>query len=766
MAEGTAATSSASASGFGAGSQELLAEVLALALVLRRRWRIIAVTTLVCMTFAILYLAQARRYYQASSRVLILQQGGRPLNVGGNDAVQLTGGTDDLLATHGVIVASPVVVGRAISSIGLENLPTLAGVKDPVKEAINLLKASRPDRMARILEISYMAFSREEATRMVEAVTASYQKFLEDTYQRSSSEIVSLISRARDDLSRELVELETEYMQVREKSQVPVMDRMGDSYLSRRLDQWDRAVTETSVKSILLKGQLDLGKKLAGGGTELWAIAHAISQLGGDASSLTATVSARSTYNGAADYVRQLEQEQQQLAERYGPHFSKVQELQGQITRIKDRTRTTRSRMEDSETQDLLGAIEQSLESVQQMRKALLAGFDHDRQEVKKIELDLLNEESLRDKVERHRALFNTVVDQLKQAQFISDFTSISSEIIEPANALAYAVRPRLTLTLALALLCSGFLGAGIAIVVDRLDQKIRTIEELRRIIELPVLGMIPRASATDIPADGEMGLVGWTMPHSAWAEAYRALRTNLEFLRRNRKIQVLLITSPHTRDGKSTTASNLAMSQALLGRRVLLVDGDLRKPSQHLIHGLPLGDGLSTVLQGILPVQQVVRRTAVENLDLMTTGPQVPNPAELLMSEGMKKFRDEVRRDYDLVVVDSSPILAVTDPAIIGASADAVLLVASISHLQHREAERTIELLRSMSTPILGVVINGINQDVEEYGYGYGRGYPYGASAGTAPVQNQPRSGSHDIVTTSNTASHENGHAGTKRLS
>ena len=389
------------------------------------------------------------------------------------------------------------------------------------------------------------------------------------------------------------------------------------------------------MKSILLEGQLTLGKKLAKGGTELWAIAHAISQLGGDASSLTATVSARTTYNGAADYVRQLEQEQQQLAEKYGPQFSKVQELQGQITRIKDRTRTARSRMEDSETHDLLGAIEQSLESVQQMRKALLAGFEHDRQEVKKLELDLLNEESLRDKVERHRALFNTVVDQLKQAQFISDFTSISSEIIEPANALAHAVRPRLSLTLALALLCSGFLGAGIAVVVDRLDQKIRTIDELRRIFDMPVLGMVPRALTGDIPADGNLGLIARTMPNSAWAEAYRALRTNLEFLRRNRPIQVLLITSPHTGDGKSTTASNLAISQALLGRKVLLVDGDLRKPSQHLTHGLTLGEGLTTVLQGFVSVPRAVQRTSVENLSLMTTGIRFLTPRSYSCQRG-----------------------------------------------------------------------------------------------------------------------------------
>ena len=135
-------------------------------------------------------------------------------------------------------------------------------------------------------------------------------------------------------------------------------------------------------------------------------------------------------------------------------------------------------------------------------------------------------------------------------------------------------------------------------------------------------------------------------------------------------------------------------------------------------------------------------------------------------MSEGMKRFRDEVRREYDLVIIDSSPILAVTDPSIIGASADAVLLVASISHLQHREAERTVELLQSMSTPVLGVVINGINQEVDEYGYGYGRGYPYGTHAESSPLQSQGSPVSPGAVTARKAASHDNGHAGTKKHS
>ena len=120
--------------------------------------------------------------------------------------------------------------------MGLESLPTLARVVDPIKEAIDLLKVSRPDRMARILQISFRAISREEAVRMVEAVTESYRKFLEDTYEKRGGEVVSLITRARDDLSKELSDLEQEYTKVRKNSSVPIMDKMGDSFLSRRLE--------------------------------------------------------------------------------------------------------------------------------------------------------------------------------------------------------------------------------------------------------------------------------------------------------------------------------------------------------------------------------------------------------------------------------------------------------------------------------------------------------------------------------------------------
>src|SRR5262249_40490754 len=155
---------------------EVLADLKELLLILRRGWRLIALGCLICLALAVIYPAGAKRVYRATARLLVLQQGGRPLNTANNDPSRLLEGHDDYIPTHALIISSPLVIMRAIDRVGLENLPTLLAVKetgkDPVKRAIDLLKVTRPDRSARVLKVDYEAGSRAEATRMLEAITA------------------------------------------------------------------------------------------------------------------------------------------------------------------------------------------------------------------------------------------------------------------------------------------------------------------------------------------------------------------------------------------------------------------------------------------------------------------------------------------------------------------------------------------------------------------------------------------------------------------
>ena len=702
-------------------TRDLVEEVRSLVGALVRGWRLIALAVVACLTVATLSLVATKRVYQARARLLVLQQGGRPLNVTNTDSGRSVEGPEDYIPTHAMIVRSPVVIGRALESIGFKGLPSLARAEDPTQEAIARLSVSRPDRTAKVIQIDYQAGSREEATRVVGAVAESYRTFLEASYQKNNGEVVTLITRAREGLRAELERMEVKYLEFRRDHPVMTADESGRSFVARRLEQWDRSANEAMVKAVQIQSQLELGRDLEARGTSLWAIACAMNQLGGVPADGQVSLGAAVPQS---DYLRQLAQEQQQLSERFGPQYSKVRDLQDQIDRVQDRARDAKGRLDRADARDLLGAIERSLKGIETMRAGYVAKFDEDLSRAKAIEIDRLTEANLKGALERHRALFNTVVDQLKQAQLAGDYGSISAQTIEPPNALRNPVRPQVALTLMLALLAGCALGSGAAVVADRLDQRIRTPEELRQALEVSLLGLIPQLPADEAAASGAVGRISHALPRSPLAEAYKAARTNLEAIRRNRLAQVVLITSPQAGDGKSTTASNLAISVSQAGRRVLLIDADLRRPAQDRIHNLRRDRGLVHLLSAPLPLADSVQSSQITGLDLITAGPVPPNPAELLMSPRLGEILDEARRTYDLVLIDSSPLLAVTDPAVLGALVDGVLLVVRMSTTRHYDARRAVSILKAVGTPVLGTILNGVVRDRGTYGYGYGYGY------------------------------------------
>jgi receptor protein-tyrosine kinase len=220
-------------------------------------------------------------------------------------------------------------------------------------------------------------------------------------------------------------------------------------------------------------------------------------------------------------------------------------------------------------------------------------------------------------------------------------------------------------------------------------------------------------------------------------AEAFKVARTNLEVIRRNRTAQVILITSPMSHEGKSTVASNLAISMAQAGRSVLLIDADLRCPTQHTIHRLKREPGMVQLLSGSQAIEDVVQPSTVEGLQLICAGSETHNPAELLMSMRFAEVIAEARRSYDTVIVDSPPILMVTDSAIAGTQVDGIMLVVRVGQTRRQNAQRALECLKELGTPILGTVINAI--DFESGGYGYGYGYGYGVYGYGRPAQSTP---------------------------
>jgi tyrosine-protein kinase Etk/Wzc len=218
--------------------------------------------------------------------------------------------------------------------------------------------------------------------------------------------------------------------------------------------------------------------------------------------------------------------------------------------------------------------------------------------------------------------------------------------------------------------------------------------------------------------------------PKSTASEAFRALRTALHFSSLKKQKQVMLITSSFSGEGKSTIACNLAITLAHTGVRVLIIDCDLRRSTLHTQFGFERGEGLTELLAGDLLPSAALKPTSIEGLDLLRAGTIPPNPAELLGSEMMGRFIEEMRAIYAYIIIDAPPVLAVTDAPVLSALADLVLIVLETGKVPAKAAKRTKETLLAVSAPLAGIVISDRKFQSAGYGYGYRFGYGYGLEA------------------------------------
>ncbi|APH03451.1 CpsD/CapB family tyrosine-protein kinase [Bacillus weihaiensis] len=215
--------------------------------------------------------------------------------------------------------------------------------------------------------------------------------------------------------------------------------------------------------------------------------------------------------------------------------------------------------------------------------------------------------------------------------------------------------------------------------------------------------------------------LISMTSPKSPIAEQFRTIRTNIQFSSIDQELQTIIVTSSGPAEGKSTTTANLAVVFAQQGKRVLLIDSDLRKPTVHYTFRLENHVGLSNVLTRQSTLQEAVKETAQEKLWVLSSGPIPPNPSELLGSKGMQVLLEQAKEEYDVIILDTPPVLAVTDAQVLSNIADGVVLVVSSGKTETESAKKAKELLDSAKAKILGVVLNNKKAEDSQYYYYYG---------------------------------------------
>ncbi|WP_077329073.1 CpsD/CapB family tyrosine-protein kinase [Virgibacillus siamensis] len=216
--------------------------------------------------------------------------------------------------------------------------------------------------------------------------------------------------------------------------------------------------------------------------------------------------------------------------------------------------------------------------------------------------------------------------------------------------------------------------------------------------------------------------LIANNNPRSPISEQYRTIRTNLQFSSVDETLQAIMVTSSGPDEGKSMTTANLAVVYAQQGKKVLLIDGDLRKPTVHYTFRLDNLNGLSNVLVGDNQLTEAIITSDVENLDVMTSGPIPPNPSELLGSNKMQKLLDEARQMYDVILFDTPPLLAVTDAQLLAGLCDGSILIVRSNVTENDGAEKSVELLQHANAKLLGTVLNDHSKKDTNYYYYYGK--------------------------------------------
>ena len=298
----------------------------------------------------------------------------------------------------------------------------------------------------------------------------------------------------------------------------------------------------------------------------------------------------------------------------------------------------------------------------------------------------------------------------------------IKASVVDSAPRPESPVSPQPIRNLGLAAVLGLLLGLGLAVLREMLDTSVKSAEDVLVSADAPVMGHITfDSSAVKTPLITSLG------SHAPRVESSRILRTNMQFVDVDHNSKAFVVSSSVPREGKTTTATNLAIALAQAGQKVLLMDGDLRRPQVASILGIEPAVGLTTVLVGSMPLADAVQKHSVPNLWVLTSGATPPNPSELIQSHAMAEVLTQARQDYDIIVIDAPPLLPVTDAALLARQADGALLVVRHGSTTRDQLAMAAERLGAVEAKTLGAVLNMVpTKGAGGYGYGYSYGYGY----------------------------------------
>jgi capsular exopolysaccharide synthesis family protein len=399
-----------------------------------------------------------------------------------------------------------------------------------------------------------------------------------------------------------------------------------------------------------------------------------------------------------------------QLAEKLGARHPDMVKAQSAIE-------TTETRI-NAEVQKVVQALRNDYQAAQANERSLQASLDQQRAEAQDLNRASIQYGVLQRDATSNQTMFSGLLERSRETGISGELKTSNIRIVDQAETPRRPASPNKVTNLLLALFGGSFLGIGLAFFFEYLDSRVKQPEEIKTQLGLPFLGMIPVFNPKETTGPP---LIGNGMPVE-FAEAFRGIRTNILFSSADAGSKSIVVTSTGPGEGKSVVSANIAMSLALAGQRVLLIDADMRRPKTHEFFGVALEPGLSNVMVGDAKASETVKKTLTPNLWLMAAGKHPPNPAELLGSRRFSDFMTSLSDHFDWVIIDSPPVMAVTDASVIAHSVTGVVFVVGAEMTSRGTAKAALEQLNSAKAKYVGGILNRV--DVRRNPYYYARHY------------------------------------------
>jgi capsular exopolysaccharide synthesis family protein len=725
-----------------AAQDSALSSILPVLKALRKHWPLIVACVLVFAGGGLLYGKSQTRVYEAATMIQIdpapaplledRQSGLLPMGVGFFED------PEEYRTTQLRIITSRSVLSAAVRNLALNTdydflgLPSPPATTPSVEDVAGVLAGRvhvESVRASRLTNILVDDTKPKRARRICDAIAAAYITQNLQQAVDSSAEAVSWLGDQLDHLKTQLETDENKLHEFKEKNDLPSTSINEVSNMLRlEMQEFDVALTHTRTKKAELEARVAAIAKVSADNPEQLPSSELLSN--GHLQDLR------------TGYLEAVKSRDALLAEGKGENHPLVRVAAG-------RAEATRKALVD-EIANIKEAVQRDLGIIKQQEAGESALFEASRRQAVNLNMSEIEYHRLERNRNENEKLFEFLTERMKNADLTRMMKVNNVRIVESALEPGAPIRPRVSMNVMIGAVLGLLAGLAIVFVREQLDTSLKTPDDLEQKLGVTFLGLLPEMEEEQGPVyarkvgrrrharpanrtDGPPELLAHQRPLSGIAEAARSIRTNLMFMNPDRPHRTLLVTSAAPSEGKTTVACSIAIAFAQGGQRVCIIDCDLRRPRLHRIFDRAGESGVTNVLVGDATVDDVAKPTGIDNLWSIPAGPLPPNSADMLHSERFRNFLTDLSKHFDRVVIDSPPLVAVTDSAIMSKLVDAAVFVVRAFATSKHVSAQGLRTLRDVDAPIAGAVLNAVN--LSGHGSSYYYQYYYSKREGYGPA-------------------------------